>query len=107
MVSKAELNSLNSRARETAQPPAYESKDEILVRGEALQQPIHWRGRQWAVTGFGIEKRDGTYPIEGKRVWEENHGHGWIEHMAEKDWVDLPDFAEALRLARGRWPNTA
>jgi hypothetical protein len=24
-------------------------------------------------------------------------------HMAGKGWVDLPDFAEALRIARRRW----
>jgi hypothetical protein len=26
--------------------------------------------------------------------------HSWIMHMAEKEWVDLEDFAEALRVAR-------
>jgi hypothetical protein len=26
----------------------------------------------------------------------------WIDHMAEKEWVDIEDFAEALRVARER-----
>jgi hypothetical protein len=24
-------------------------------------------------------------------------------HMSEKEWMDMPDFVEALRLARKRW----
>jgi hypothetical protein len=107
MTSKDELRALNARAQETNQPPAYESSTKVAVQGEPLQEPIYWKGRQWATTAFGIEARDGTYIIAGNRVWENNHGHGWIEHMNEKDWVDLPDFVEALRLARTRWPKSA
>lgn len=107
MATKSELKLLNERARHTTEPPAYESTDEVRVTGEALAEPIYWKGRQWAVTGHGIEARDGKYHIAGSRAWEETSGHGWIEHMEEKDWVDLPDFAEALRLARARWPRTS
>jgi hypothetical protein len=68
----------------------------------ALTEPIYWQGRQWAVTPFGVECRDGTYVIEASRLWEGDKDHGWIMQMAEKCWVDLPDFAEALRIARRR-----
>lgn len=106
-MDKAKIKALNARALQTSEPPAAPSREDVKVLGEPLATPVIWQGRQWAVTGFGIEARDGKYPIEGKRVWEENHGHGWIEHMAEKSWVDLDDFAEALRIARGRWPKPA
>jgi hypothetical protein len=71
-----------------------------------LRKPVYWVGRQWAVTGRGVESYEYDYPIERDRLWEdEDHGHGWITHMAEKEWVDLPDFCEALRVARMRWPR--
>jgi len=104
-MSKSTIKALNERARQTNEPPAYESTAEVLVTGEPLAQPIHWTGHQWAVTSFGIEARDGKYLVPGGRVWEEMEGHGWIEHMAEKTWVDIHDFAEALRIARARWPE--
>jgi len=105
MVTKSELKSLAARVLQTKEPPAYESKTDVVVTGEPLQEPIYWKGRQWAVTSYGIEARDGKYHIEGKRVWEDSNGHGWVDHMEEKEWVDLPDFVEALRLARARWPR--
>jgi hypothetical protein len=51
------------------------------------------------------ECRDGTYAIARRRIWEDEGDYGWIKHMGEKEWVDLPDFAEALRIARRRWPD--
>lgn len=104
-MSKSVIKALNERARQTTEPPAYESTTEVRVTGEPLAEPVYWRGKQWAVTSYGIEARDGKYPIAGNRVWEETQGHGWIEHMSEKGWVDIHDFAEALRIARARWPK--
>ena len=107
MVTRSEIKSLAALAQQTTHLSTYESSTDVRVTGEALQEPIYWKGRQWAVTSYGIEARDGKYPIKGERVWEDNEGHGWVEHMAEKEWVDLSDFVEALRLARARWPKTA
>jgi len=73
------------------------------VRGEALQEPVFFQGRQWAVTGFGVECRDGTYPIAAKRLWEEEKTYGWVRHLAEKEWVDLEDFIVVLGVARVRF----
>ena len=78
----------------------------LVFIGEPLHEPVYWKGRQWAVTSFGIEARDGKYVINGDRVWENNNGHGWVKQMQEKGWVDLSDFVEALRLARARWPRS-
>jgi hypothetical protein len=104
MVSDSELQNLNARALQTSEEPAYTSTDVIPVKRRVFSKPIYWTGRQWAVTKFGIEARNGDYKIPRNRVWEENSGQGWIEHMAEKGWVDIHDFTEALRLARSRWP---
>ena len=74
---------------------------EVRVRGEALSEPVVWSGRQWAVTSHGVEARDGTYAIEASRLWEEDApGYTWERHMAEKEWVDVPDLAAALALGR-------
>lgn len=42
----------------------------IRVRGEALH-PVLWRGKQWAVTEYGVEALDGTYAIEKARLGED------------------------------------
>jgi hypothetical protein len=42
------------------------------------------------------------YAIEKTRLWEEeDEGYGWVRHVAEKDGVDIEDFAEALRIGGG------
>ena len=100
---RAGIKAMNARVLQTTEPPAYQCTDVVKVLGEELTKPVHWTGKQWAVTAYGIEARDGKYPIARDRVWEESRGHGWIEHLAEKSWVDIEDFTEALRIARSRW----
>jgi hypothetical protein len=80
-------------------------EDHSRVRGEQLSEPIHYSGRQWAVTSYGVEARDGTYVIESSRLWEEDAEYGWIMHMAKKEWVDLEDFIVVLSLARIKFRN--
>jgi hypothetical protein len=99
---KRYATALAEDARQLDAPPKYEWHDEIDVRGEELSLPIYWIGRQWCVTAFGVEARDGTYSIAADRLDEEEAQHGWVMHMAEKEWCDLADFAEALRVARRR-----
>jgi hypothetical protein len=76
-------------------PPKYLSGNYVRQVGQRLHA-IKWQGRQWSVTSFGIEKRDGCYAIPFDRLEALN----WISHLAGKIWIDLPDFAEALRIAR-------
>ena len=71
-------------------------------RGTALH-PIWWRGRQWAVTNYGVEALDGTYAIEARRLTE---GLGaiaprvWLcEQVACEEWVDVDDLATAWLVA--------
>ena len=87
-------------AKELDAPPQYHCRNHVRVRGERLSRPVLWRGRQWAVTRLGLECRDGTYFIAADRLDENEAQYGWVRHMSGKNWVDLPDFAEALRIAR-------
>jgi hypothetical protein len=94
---------LTEAARNLDQPPSYEAGNHVKCRGEQLSTPIYWQGRQWAVTPSGIECRDGTYFIARDRLWQNDDRYSWVRHMAGKVWVDLEDFAEALRIARRRY----
>ena len=73
----------------------------VKRRGERLH-PILWRGRQWAVTTYGVEALDGCYNFEADRLDENlaaEHPHSWPEHMARKGWVDVEDFITAWLVA--------
>jgi hypothetical protein len=91
---------LIEEARNLTPPPRPQARTNVRVRGERLSKPILWQGRQWAVTGYGVEARDGCYAVPRRNLWDNDFRHGWIMHMAEKNWVDLADFTEALRVAR-------
>ncbi len=74
---------------------------EVVVRGEPLDE-IWWQGRQWAVTAFGLESRDGLYTIEANRLCEDHktkYPHSRIAHMGGKSWIDIDDFATAWFVA--------
>jgi hypothetical protein len=100
---RSEAERLAEEARRLDKPPRYEGGKKVKVRGQRLSKPIYWQGRQWAVTPFGVECRDGNYHIEAERIWDGDDEYGgWVMHMSTKNWVDLEDFAEALRIARRR-----
>jgi hypothetical protein len=65
-----------------------------------LHRDIYWLGRQWAVTGYGIQavnkKLNMRFDVYASRIWED----GTDEPMRELDWFDAADFAEALQVAR-------
>jgi|SRR6516164_3152269 len=65
-----------------------------------LSSPVFWHGRQWAVTSYGVECLERPYWIPHRQLWDGEEQHGWVRHLANKRWVDLPDFVEALRVAR-------
>lgn len=67
-----------------------------------LHRDIYWLGRQWAVTGYGIQavsnKLEMKFDIEATRIWEDD-----LEaSMRSEAWFDASDFAEALAVARRR-----
>jgi len=76
--------------------------DHVHCRGEALSEPIFWIGHKWAVTAFGIEHRDGTYPIAKERLWEEEPQYSWKRHIRDSkdnDWANWWDFDQAFDFA--------
>jgi hypothetical protein len=70
-----------------------------------LHRDIFWIGRQWAVTGFGIQAVDqrlrGVLDIEIARLWDEN----FVQSRRAKPGVNIDDFDKALTVARTRYPH--
>jgi len=69
---------------------------------KTLHRDIYWLGRQWAVTGFGIQavdpKLNREFDVEASRIRDD----GLAEAMLSEDWFDIEDFANALKVARQR-----
>jgi hypothetical protein len=72
----------------------------------ALHRDIHWIGRQWAVTGHGMQlidqKLQGFFDIEINRLWDES----LVETMHAKEWLNVADFDKGLAVARVRFPQS-
>jgi hypothetical protein len=71
----------------------------------ALHREIYWVGRQWAVTGYGLQacdqKHKGRFDIEAARVWED----GVLESVRVLKWLNSEDFDKALAVARKHFPE--
>ena len=71
----------------------------------ALHRDIFWVGRQWAVTGFGVQAVDqrlrGILDIEIGRLWDDD----FVQSRRSKPGLNLQDFDQALAVARTRYPR--
>jgi hypothetical protein len=71
----------------------------------ALHRDIYWVGKQWAVTGHGIQacnqKQRSQFDIEGSRLWED----GVQEAVRAQVWVNRDDFDNAVEIARKYFPE--
>jgi hypothetical protein len=71
----------------------------------ALHRDIYWVGRQWAVTGYGIQacdqKQKNKFDIEASRLWED----GVLESMRALKWLNIEDFDKAVSVARKHYPE--
>jgi hypothetical protein len=71
----------------------------------ALHRNIYWVGRQWAVTGSGIQacdqKQKGKFDIESARLWED----GVLESTRALKWLNTDDFEKAVTVARKYYPE--
>jgi hypothetical protein len=69
----------------------------------ALHSDIYWVGRQWAVTGFGVQAVDqrlmGVFDIEVSNLWDDTIE----ERMSAFAWLKADDFKKALAVARERF----
>lgn len=68
----------------------------------SLHRDIYWLGRQWAVTGYGIQavdqRRFGQHDVEANRIDDQDA----IAALEALSWLDVEDFREALRQAKRR-----
>ncbi|MDI1261917.1 MAG: hypothetical protein PS018_01495 [bacterium] len=73
----------------------------------ALHRDIFWIGRQWAVTGHGLQlidqKLQGFFDIEAGKLWDDVV----VERMRAKEWLNAADFDKALAGARARYPQVS
>jgi hypothetical protein len=71
----------------------------------ALHRDIYWLGRQWAVTGYGLQAIDqrlkGIFDIEASRLWDQ----GVRDALRAQDWVNRVDFDKAIAAAHKRYPE--
>jgi len=71
----------------------------------ALHRDIYWVGKQWAVTGYGIQavdqKQKSKFDIEASRLWEE----GLLESVRAEVWLNIGDFEKAVSVARKHFPE--
>lgn len=69
-----------------------------------LHRDIFWVGRQWTVTGYGMQAVDqrlkGIFDIEIAGLWED----GLTERMRGLQWLNIEDFDKGLAVARKRYP---
>ena len=69
-----------------------------------LHRDIFWVGRQWAVTGFGMQavnqKLYGRFDIEASRIWDD----GLLEALCTQAWFNPEDFCKGLAAAGERYP---
>jgi hypothetical protein len=71
----------------------------------ALHREIYWVGKQWAVTGHGIQacdqKQKAKFDIEASKIWDD----GLVQNLRAEPWFNSEDFARALDVARARFPE--
>lgn len=66
-----------------------------------LTEPVHWQGRQWAVTGYGIEALDGMYHVPFSDIPNDEAARpGWLNNLCQRYGTDSNDLAAALKVAR-------
>jgi hypothetical protein len=71
----------------------------------ALHRDIYWVGRQWAVTGYGVQacdqKQKSKFDIEIDRLWDDDV----LESLRAHKWLNFEDLEKALAVARQRFPQ--
>lgn len=71
----------------------------------ALHREIYWVGRQWAVTGYGLQacdqKHKGQFDIDAARLWEDDV----LESVRALKWLNSDDFEKAIAVARKHFPE--
>ena len=70
-----------------------------------LHRDIFWVGRQWAITGHGMQavdqKQKSKFDIEICRLWDND----LLDGVSGERWFNLEDFSQGLAIARARYPE--
>ena len=70
-----------------------------------LHRDIYWVGKQWSVTGYGMQAIDqklkGKFDIEVSRIWEDELSGA----LDDEKWFNAKDFDKGLSEARKRFPK--
>lgn len=68
--------------------------------------PVLWKGRQWAVTDYGLETISEPYhyhltvdQLRESGVGDRAGRYDSLIHLMEKNWLDVDDFATAFLVA--------
>jgi hypothetical protein len=83
------VEKLAQHARDMDKPWPPQAKNTVRRLGERLSQVI-WKGRQWAVTTYGLEERAGLYHVQRNRLWKGEDDYGWVRTCLRKDGSTLP-----------------
>jgi hypothetical protein len=76
------------------------------MRHESIAR-VHWQGRQWAVTDYGIEALDGMYHVPYSEIRDADAGPmPWLDDLRSRYGTDCDDLAAALQVAREKCPGT-
>lgn len=71
----------------------------------ALHRDIYWVGKQWAVTGHGIQacnqKQRSQFDIAASCLWDD----GVQDAVRAEKWVNIEDFDKAVDVARKYYPE--
>jgi hypothetical protein len=70
-----------------------------------LHRDIYWVGKQWSVTGHGMQAIDqklkGKFDIEVSRLWEDD----LHDELSDEKWFNAKDFDKGLEQARKHYPE--
>jgi hypothetical protein len=70
-----------------------------------LHRDIFWVGKQWSVTGHGMQAIDqklkGKFDIEVSRLWDGD----LQDELCDEKWFNAKDFDKGLAEARKRFPE--
>lgn len=70
-----------------------------------LHRDIYWVGKQWAVTGHGVQacnqKQKGQFDIASSQLWDD----GVQDAVRSLSWVNKEDFDKAVAAARKYYPE--
>src|SRR5206468_1328804 len=71
----------------------------------ALHRDIYWVGKQWAVTGYGVQaydqKQKSKFDIKAGKVWDDDV----LESLRAEKWLNVEDLEQAHVVARQRFPD--